>query len=111
MRFLRLTKAGMPHDHKTWFRAAFFAALQWIPGRRTSEEAPVDIDVTILGRHLGTRTMRLTHEPHRARNHSAPTTHLHFDHITRQALESQDLTGHPVELLRDRLGRYHLTVR
>ena len=110
MRFLRLTKSRMPYDHKTWFRSDFFARLQWNPGQRTLEAAAVDVEVTILGQSLGIRTMRLSHEPTRARNNSAPTTHLHFDHVTRQVLEAQNLTGHSVELRRDRRGAFHLTV-
>lgn len=100
MRFLRLTKADLSDDHRTWFREVFFGALEWarIGGE---EEAHVILDVTICGQHLGKRTMRLDHAPRRSQNHAAPPTHLHFDHVTRAALESQDLSGHPIRLRKD----------
>ena len=109
MPFLRLTKSDMPHDHTTYFRGVFFADLPWKLLQDGREQTWVNLDVTITGQSYGIRRMRIDHDPARARNHAAPTTHLHYDHATRRTLEDTDLTGHSVRL--DRKGAaYSLTI-
>ena len=101
MPFLRLTKSQMPHDHRTWFRHSFFSDLDWDRSEAGKESAPVAMHVVILGEDCGHRTMMADHRPARAGNHSAPTTHLHYDSATRTRLLLQDLTRHPIRLVRD----------
>ena len=101
MRFLRLTKSGMEHDHTTWFRRHFFGFLGWSAGPDDDGEAHVNMHVTILRDYLGRLDMRVDHKPGRAWNHSAPTTHLYFGNAVRMHLEGLDLTGHTIRLTRD----------
>ena len=90
----------MPHDHTTWFREVFFSGLDWRRETQWREHANIRIDVVILGKPCGLRTMRVDHRPARENNHSAPTTHLHYDWDTRARLLDQDLTGHTIRLTR-----------
>ncbi len=113
MPFLRFTKGDAKHDHTTWFRDVFFASLDWTPDTskqgRDIEEARISIKVKILGENLGLLLMRLDHDPMRADNHNAPTTHLHYDNKTRGVLESKDLSGCVVALVSDD-GNYSLEI-
>lgn len=115
MPFLRFTRSNTPHDHRTWFRAVFFEHLDW--QRSTSrqglpmEETRVKMHVTIGDTELGVRAMRLDHIPARALNHSAPTTHLHYDRKTRQMLESKNYAGREIVVTRYSGGEYALEVR
>ena len=115
MPFLRFTKGDSPHDHRTWFRSVFFGDLNWRPGTSPQglpmERAEVKLRVTINGAEIGLRPMQLDHIPRRALNNSAPTTHLHYDRKTRQALRSQNLTGHQIIVSRFGGGHYALEVR
>lgn len=113
MTFLRFTKGDHPIDHTTWFRDVFFADAEWQDSTSNlghpTEKAKVNIHVVILGQDLGTCLMYIDHDPLRAENHNAPTTHLHYDDATRRALESQNLTGHTITVeCAD--GAYSLTV-
>jgi len=112
MPFLRFIKGSIAGDHTTWFRDEFFSDAIWskVPKHPYQEETKIKIHVVLAGNDLGERTMRIDHDPTRAGNHSAPTTHLHYDSRTRQALEAVDLSGHSVVVERDDLGKYHLTV-
>lgn len=101
MPFLRLTKSGMPHDHKTWFRQVLFSDLDWydlVGGRQTAD---LQIRVIILGVDMGVRTMNVDYRPSRSANNSAPTTHLIYDGATKTHLFQVDLTGRTVRLFRD----------
>lgn len=114
MPFLRFTRGNLHEDHATFFRETLFGDAPW---RRTTsrqghavEEAFIGVHVIIDGRDLGTRRMQLNHDPQRAINHSAPTTHLLYDDATRQVLESTDMTGRPARVWRDSQGDYHMTI-
>lgn len=97
MPFLRFTKERYNVDHLIWFREIFFQNLDWINSADSDEEtAEIYIQVTILGANLGLKKMELSHKPSRAKNHSAPTTHLNYDNATRLKLESMDVTGRKV---------------
>ena len=113
MPFLRFTKQGLPHNHRTWFRQEFFADLAWKSGFSArglpTETAAVKIRVVIQGDDFGVRTMRVDHRLSRAGNNSAPTTHLHYDDKTRLALESTDLAGHEVTV-QLKSGNYSLEI-
>lgn len=110
MPFLRFTKEGNPFDHTTYFREQFFKNLVWKPcGADGEEKAEITIDVTILGESLGLRKMVLDHKPSRAKNHSAPTTHLNYDHATRYKLESLNLKGYTV-VVENKENRYFLYI-
>ena len=65
--------------------------------------------VFILGANLSARTMYLTHNPDRAESHSAPTTHLRYDNLTRVTLEDGDFEGHTVRLTRGD-GKYFFII-
>lgn len=114
MPFLRFTKEGGPYDHTTWFHDVFFADAVWVQGMSQKghpvEKATIQVHVVVLGNDLGVRTMELDHDPLRAQNHSAPTTHIHYDAVTRRALESMTPTGHTVVVEADG-GSYRLEVR
>ena len=103
MPFLRLTRGDTGVNHITWFRKNFFAGLNWQPGTsqrgRPVEEATVNIRCVILGVDHGIRQMRLDHDANRANSHSAPATHLHYDHHTRAILEAGNFTEHTVRLM------------
>jgi len=113
MPFLRFTRANLSINHTTWFREVFFADLQWRPETsrqgRPIEVTQIDIQVKILGEDLGVRQMRIDHDPARALNNNAPTTHLHYDNKTRLTLESMSLTGHTVSVVNED-GKYSLVV-
>lgn len=112
MPFLRFTKSGIPHDHKTWFRNVFFGGLNWHPVHTrgiADEAADVDVHVTIDGNYRGVRSMVVDHGGARAENHSAPTTHLHYDGATRAELEALNLVGRTVVVERDDNGEYHFS--
>ncbi len=114
MPFLRFTKEKSPNDHRTWFRRVFFANAAWTNSTsrqgRPTEITDIDIHVVILGKDLGFRKMRVDHDPSRSDNHGAPTTHLHYDSVTRQELESSNLTGNTVVVTSD-AGNYSLVVQ
>lgn len=114
MPFLRFVKGSVSHDHTKWFRNVFFDGLNWNPAKSVKgnqiEAASVDVKVEILGNDLGVRKMRLDHDPSRAANHRAPTTHLHYDTKTRSLLESMKLAGRTVEVVRDNAGAFFLRV-
>lgn len=114
MPFLRFTKGGTGKDQTRWFREEFFSDLKWEPSYSASgnnmEKANIKVRVKLGGEDLGVRNMHLDHDPARATNHRAPTTHLHFDGKTRQALEDQNFSGRSVVVERDGEGRYSLTV-
>lgn len=114
MPFLRFTKGSIGEDHTTWFRNVFFDDLNWKSGYSGSghhkEKAKVKVHVKLPGNDLGIRAMTLDHDPARAGNHRAPTTHLFYDDTTKQALESACLAGHSVVVERDDSGNYSLTV-
>lgn len=115
MPFLRLTKGGISEDHTTWFREEFFEDAGWkrdiSRDGHSIEVAQIKIHVVLVDNDLGERTMRIDHDPARAGNHKAPTTHLHYDAKTRQALEANDLSEHWVVVERGDSGKYSLTVR
>ena len=98
MPFLRLTKSGMIHDHTTWFRICFFSSLSWKRNINQAENLRVQIEVTILGTHFGSRTMRIDYDPERSGHHSAPTIHLCYDSNTKGVLLKNDMTGRYVHL-------------
>lgn len=114
MPFLRFTKGSVSENHTTWFRENFFAGLDWQPGYSGSghhkETASVKMHVKLPGDDLGIRSMTLDHDPARAGNNRAPTTHLLYDTKTRQALESASLSGRSVIVELDDSGNYSLTV-
>ena len=115
MPFLRLTRSNSGQDHRTWFRTVFFGNLDWqqemSPQGLPMEWAEVELHVTIGGTELGVRAMRLDHIPGRALNNSAPTTHLHYDPKTRQALGSRNYAGWQIVVTRYDGGQYSLVVR
>ena len=112
MPFLRFTKGRLPHNHRKWFREVFFADAVWSTDTARVvlvEKTVVKMRVTIAGEELGVRSIRIDHSPSRAGNHSAPTTHLHYDTKTRTALESTNLAGHKV-VVKYEDGEYSLEV-
>ena len=114
MPFLRFTKQDLAIDYTTWFRNVFFSNLEWEPATsikgHPTEEAWISIRVNILGADKGERSMRLDHDPERARNHGAPTTHLHYDEQTRLELESTNLSGCSIIVQRDVIGTFSLEI-
>ncbi len=114
MPFLRFTQGSITEDYKTWFRSVFFANIAWSPATSRNghriEKAQINIHVVILGQDKGIRTMSIDHDPARAANHSAPTTHLHYDNVTRRELESQNLSARSV-VVKNENGVYSLVVQ
>jgi len=101
----RFTSGSPRRDQKKWFRYEFFSGLDWVPAKskkgHSIEKAKVKMHVIIEGNDLGTRTMELDYTPIRTGNHSAPTTHLHYDNMTRTLLEKTNLAGHKVVVKRE----------
>lgn len=96
MPFLRFTKERNNFDHTTWFRYTLFTNASWrsVPPSVTRERATIDIDVTIIGKHLGVRSLTIDYDPDRAVNHSAPTVHLLYDDAIQNELLSTNVAGH-----------------
>ena len=96
MPFLRFTKERYNFDHTTWFRDTLFANAPWrqVSSSGSRERATIDVDVTILGQHLGILNLNIDYDPDRAINHSAPTVHLHYDAAMENAFRSTSVAGH-----------------
>ncbi len=65
VQYLRFTQSGNPQDVWVWFRSTFFGAETWRPatfGKNAVERADVKIDVTVLGKSLGTLDFFLTYD-------------------------------------------------
>jgi hypothetical protein len=110
----RFTGENCPGDFRTWFRKEFFQELDW---RDTTwrdyerEEADIIMSVNIMGNDLGQRTMKLTHDERRQKNHSAPTTHLGFDQETREYLQNHNMTGKRIIFSKDSAGGFELAIQ
>lgn len=115
MPFLRFTKKGAPVGNPSSLRNDFFADLNWQPTYSAlghqKEIARIKVHVRLPGNDLGVRTMTLDHDPQRKKNHVAPTMHLLYDDVTRQALEATNLAGHDVIVEMDGSGNCSLTVK
>jgi len=112
MPFLRFTKERYNFDHTTWFRDTLFANAPWrrVSSSGSRERASVDVDVTILGQHLGIRNLTIDYDPDRATNHSAPTVHLHYDDAIQSALHSTNIAGHRATVTSYDGNRYSLEI-
>lgn len=114
MPFLRFTKGNIPHDHTKWFREVFFQSLNWqnetTPRGERIEVAILPIAITIVGENLGIKKLRIDHDPGRAGNHNAPTTHLHYTDEIKQMLESRNLAGHRVVVEHGDSGDFSLRI-
>jgi hypothetical protein len=110
----RFTQENCPGDFKTWFREVFFNECNWEDATSKGnqyEEANITLSVQVLGEDLGQKTMTLTHDEGRAKNHNAPTTHLKFDEDTKKYLQDNDMTGKYIIFSKDDLtGNFCLDI-
>jgi hypothetical protein len=110
----RFTSENCPGDFVTWFREVFFRELEWhttTRGENLFEEADINISVSIMGRDLGQKVMRLTHATRRHQNNSAPSTHLDFDPMTKEYLHNNDMTGKCIIFSKGLTSNFNLAIQ
>ena len=105
----RFTRGDQGRD-TSWFRDVLFADIDWVSSPDWKEFAVVTLDVTVLGKHLGKRKMRLDNNRGRSTNNSAPHTHLSWDDELRRYLEKEDTTGCTVTVERTDSDEFVLTI-
>src|SRR5205823_6122087 len=85
---LRLTEAGNPIDHRTFFRRDLFGPANWAPANDSRgnpiELATIPFDIVIAGTPLGTRNLVVDHAPHREAGQANHLTVLHWGTELRQ---------------------------
>jgi hypothetical protein len=109
---LRLTQAGHPIDHRTYFRNQLFSTLTWAPtttGRGVREDAVVQMEAVIDGRSLGELEFELSHATWRISGQGNVPTVLHWGPLFR-TMRAEDLSGRVVTIEETSLGRYKLTI-
>jgi hypothetical protein len=106
--YLRFTKANNPQDNQTWFRNVFFAGENWVNGffgRHPVETVDIPFEATILGQHMGTRIMTVTHD-----DNNTPNTYLHYDNATIADFHARNLEGRVVTVSKSDAGVYAFTI-
>lgn len=109
---LRLSKAGHPINWRTYFRRDFFGESEWRPrsvSGRAGEETFVDFAVTVLGRDVGSVTLRIDHAPHREADQDNVPTVLHWGELA-PLLHETNYTNHYVILSRYEDGSHALEI-
>lgn len=112
---LRLSKAGHPIDHKTYFRQIFFGAADWLnadPGDPTYERCAVDFDVSIRDEHIGLISFRVDYTPRRVANQNNVPTVLKWGDLGSK-MRAEDHRGEYVvlEMLANRSYRMSIQAR
>jgi hypothetical protein len=111
---LRLSKAGHPIDHLTWFRRELFANQNWIVGIDSKgnplETVTVAMDVVVADSALGTIDIRVDHAPHREEGQNNVPTVLHWGSSLGPILRATDYTGAVVTIERLASGSFGLTI-
>jgi HKD family nuclease len=111
---LRLSKAGNPIDHLSWFRRELFRDENWVGGVDTRgnplETATVAVDVVVASSSVGTVDIRIDHAPHREEGQSNVPTVLHWGSTLGPILRATDFTGASVVIERFRPGTFRLTI-
>lgn len=111
---LRLSKAGHPIDHLTWFRRELFANQNWIVGIDSRgnplETATVAMDVVVADSALGTIDIRVDHAPHREEGQNNVPTILHWGSSLGPILRAADYTGAVATIERLDSGSFRLTI-
>lgn len=111
---LRLSKAGQPIDHRTWFRYQFFGDLEWARDSdlrgNLLETAAVPISVLVKGVALGVLEMRIDHAPHREAGQNNVPTVLHWGPVMGSILRAEPYMGSTVILDRLKSGAFRLMI-
>lgn len=110
---ISLVRAGHSIVAQTWFRDDFFSTLTWAsePTRtaRVKEVAMAPMHARILGRDLGVLHFRVSHDPLRASGQGNYASLLHLGPIS-DTFHSVNMRGRTLQLTRDGLGRFSLTI-
>jgi HKD family nuclease len=110
---LRLSKARLPIDHKTWFRNTFFENCAWREEDRNGviyDVAEVSFGVIFLGQYLGEKTLRIDYSTHRIANQNNVPTILAWGHDMMRVLRNEPCEGKWVVLERYTDGNFGLQI-
>jgi PLD-like domain len=110
---LRLSKAGHPIDHKTYFRHDFFEDAHWEradPDDPAYEKCFVEMDVEVDGDHLGVMPFRVDYKPGRIADQNNVPTVLKWGGLGAR-LRGEDDTDEFVVVERLADGSYRLSIQ
>jgi len=91
-------------DQKTYFRNHIFDRLTWIKTKANSttyEEAQCSFDITILGNHVGTFVLKLSHDSVRVAGQGNTPTWLHWGNNLMPFLQKNDITNKSFNLYKE----------
>lgn len=91
-------------DQKTYFRNDIFDQLTWIKTKVNSssyEEAQCSFDITILGNHIGTFILKLSHDSVRVAGQGNTPTWLHWGNNLMPFLQKNDITNKSFNLYKE----------
>jgi len=112
---IRLTKARHDIEFLTFFRTVLFDNADWTKSTDINgnpvESAQVDFDVRINGNHLGSRTLEVSHAPHRESGQANHASVLYWGAEIRKLLREKSYVGHWIVIERSEDGRFTLTVQ
>lgn len=111
---LRLSQAGNPIDHRTFFRNGIFSHLSWAMQIRKGnavEMAVGQFDVTVRGSNLGTLSLVIDHAPHREAQQNNVPTILAWGSTLGRTLSSTSHIGDWSIIERDGFGNLSMTIQ
>lgn len=91
-------------DQTTYFRNNIFNNLTWVatkPGNSSYEEAFCQFEINILGNAIGTKTLKLSHDPVRIAAQGNTPTWLHWGNALITILQQNNITGKTLNLYTD----------
>ena len=110
---LKLTKARLPIDHKTFFRSDFFGSCNWAgkqSARGVKEEAVVPFDFVVNNRSIGTYPLKVDHATFRVASQGNVATWLHWGNTLGEYLKKNSHVNDHVTLERKANGQYVITI-
>ncbi len=110
---LKLAKAGLPINHKTYFRHDFFGSCNWAGTRQSTgpkEGVDVPFNVVIDGQHKGESWLNVDHAAHRVAGQGNVPTWLHWGSELGEYLQITDRVGDYVTLEKSSDGHYTITI-
>lgn len=109
---LKLTQAGLPIDHETFFRHFMFVSEPWAGNpnaRGIREEAVVPFEVTTMGTNRGTIPLKIDHADYRIASQNNVPTWLHWGQL-QPVLAANAWVGAYVVIEKLSNGRYTLEI-